>query len=102
MTDLLSRAGKSSSQRFKILQDQMSILQHRARKLVAPSLLHLPQLKKVEANKEEVEELIAKELQALHKDRTTRKIVKHESTRPSAVFRAQDREDFYRAIVRST
>jgi len=102
MTDLLSRAGKSSSQRFKILQDQMSILQNRARKLVAPSLLHLPPLKKAEANKEEMEALIAQELQALHKDRAAHRTTKHGSTRPSAIFQAQDREDFYRAIVSTT
>jgi hypothetical protein len=99
MTDLLSRAGKSSSERFKVLQDQMSILQQRARKLVAPSFLRLPPLKKTQANREEVEALISQELQTIQLNRASRKIAKHESAQRSAVFLAQDRENFYRSTV---
>ena len=97
MTELLSRAGKSSSQRFKILQDQLSILKHDVPKLAVSPLLPLPGPKQA-TRREEVEKLIDKELEQLQK--SPRKVSKPPPSHPSAAFKAQNRDDFYRTTVR--
>lgn len=88
--DLLSRAGKSSTQRFKILKRKNSILQPRKKFLQRP----LHSRRKEELSREALDQLLQKELKLLQVEalsQPSQPVLK----RASPSFKTQDRETFY-------
>ena len=87
--DLLSRAGKSSTQRFKILKRKNSILQPRKK-----FLARAPRSERKELSREALDLLLQKELKLLQAEALPQpsQPVLH---RASPSFRTQDRDTFY-------
>jgi len=65
---LFSRAGKSSTQRIQVLKNSASILRVQAVKKYVPTLPVLHTLKKEERPKDELDELIVRELQVIREE----------------------------------
>lgn len=90
--DLLSRAGKSSTQRFKILKRKNSILQPRKKFLARPARSS----RKEELSREALDLLLQKELKLLQTEALPQPS-QPRLHRPSPSFRTQDRDTFYQA-----
>ena len=103
-SELLSRAGKSSTQRFKILKHKHEVLQDEQRKKIVTNSLAAPAVQKEEMSRETLDGLIERELELLQREAAVREkeasIQERQLLSPS--FKAIDREGFYKAQVSGT